>query len=266
MKNTTKILLLIITFLTTNALFSQSKKDIETIYASAQLYADDLLIDSNVNLCELQMKSNLKVKLNSRKYADSLVDITGYEAIMTGNNGVRKIIANGNRMNELRYFLMRFLDSSTNFILVVKFNLADNKKKHKDLQINSAVIPINSKTNPKKVSKVQPVSQYKGRPTLFLDSINPLKDSSLFKLKTVKEFIVKSRKNESEVYQLKSVTVYLFGSYGPKKASIVGSSAEKLQELLQMASPGDFLMFTDIRAQSPIGIVYLDNVSLELIP
>lgn len=266
MKNTTKILLLFITFLTTNALFSQSKKDIETIYASAQLYADDLLIDSNVNLRELQMKNNLKVKLNSQKYADSLVHIIGYEAIMTANNGVRKIIANGNRLNELRYFLMRFLDSSTHFILVVKFNLDNGKKKHKDLQINSAVISINSKTNPKKVSKVQPYLPFKERPILYLDSVNRHADSSISKLKKLKVFIVKSPENETTLYQLKSVTVILIGQNGPKKASIIGPSTEKLQELLLMASPGEFLLFTDIYVQSPLGKVFLENMSFTLKP
>lgn len=61
-----------------------------------------------------------------------------------------------------------------------------------------------------------------------------------------------------------SVISYTFigiGRSGPKKVNVNGASLGPIKGILSAMRAGEFVMFTDIRAQGPSGAVYLDNAS-----
>jgi hypothetical protein len=51
------------------------------------------------------------------------------------------------------------------------------------------------------------------------------------------------------------------GSSGPKSVNGIGASLAPIKPILSTMKPGEFIMFSEIRAEGPSGIVYLNNVA-----
>lgn len=66
---------------------------------------------------------------------------------------------------------------------------------------------------------------------------------------------------EGVQYTIQSYKFTGIGSKGPKSVDCTGASLEPIKDILGSMRPGEFVMFTEIRAVGPSGSVYLDNAA-----
>lgn len=72
-------------------------------------------------------------------------------------------------------------------------------------------------------------------------------------------FVYEGVKFVVEGYQFTGI-----GRSGPKKTEVTGNSLAPIMGILNNMRPGEFVMFSNIRARGPSGTVFLDNVSAAL--
>jgi GldM C-terminal domain len=69
---------------------------------------------------------------------------------------------------------------------------------------------------------------------------------------------------EGVKYTVQSFTFTGLGRKGPKEQKCTGSSLAPIKGILGAMGPGEYVMFTDIRAVGPSGPIYLENAVAKL--
>lgn len=131
---------------------------------------------------------------------------------------------------------------------------------------NESVVSVSAKLNDGRVQsmgskkfKIRNVPRPSFRAgTLSFDKPVPL---AALNVQSVATALLDGFVYEGVKYSIVSYTFIGIGRTGPKKINVTGASLGPIKGILSGMRSGEFVMFTDIRAQGPGGTVYLDNAS-----
>lgn len=259
-----KNLIILILLLSTSMLFSQSKRELRKLAQSAQIYAGNQRLDTNINILEMFLTDSFTVKLDKGFCNIEYEKIKEYTILAYTKNGtIHMPTEKSNSVFMFRDCILPQYKLYKKFSIVMTVQI--NKK---EIILYSDDIPINDKTFPINLNYVIPFPT----PTyiidkdlkLTFDSMDIETDSSLSNLRKQKKFVVVSNTDSNAKYTFESLTVFVTHYNSCKVRNINGISTELLIEFLETAIPGDSILFTGIVVKSEFGQKYLNNISFTL--